>query len=148
MRITACDRMRGIAETRALYVPWPVVLDVVLLNFLHMMVRLWVVHALGVFPRKVADQTYGRQGDDRKPEPRATHDDRQCVDVFRAEVQLGRDESVYWQEDEPDRDTTRDGKDSVFRPDVGDQGSLRKHCHETCRVHGSAPYPVASNLAI
>lgn len=48
-----------------LYVPWSIVLDVVLLNLLHVMVRLRVVHALGVFPRKVADQTHGRQGDDR-----------------------------------------------------------------------------------
>ena len=131
-----------------MYVPWSVVLDVVLLNLLHMVVRLWVIHALGVFPRKVAYQTNRRQGDDRKPEPRAGHDDRQCVDIFRAEVQLGRDESVYWQEDEPDRDTAGNGKDGVFSPDVGDQSSLREHCHKTCRVHGGTPYPVASNLAV
>ena len=144
----AYDMMQGIVEMMVLYVPWSIVLDVVLLNLLHMMVRLWVIHALGVFPRKVAYQTNRRQGDDRKPEPRAGHDDRQCVDIFRAEVQLGRDESVDGQEDEPDRNTAGDGDDGVFGPDVGDQGCLCEDCHETCCVHGGTPNPVASKFTI
>jgi hypothetical protein len=139
---------RDLVKIMELYIPWPIVLDIVLLDFLHVMIRLWIVHALGVLPSEIAYQTHGGKSDDRQPESWTGHDDRQGIDVFRADVQLGRDESVYGQEYEPDADATRDCNDGVFGPDVSDQSCLEKHRYETCRVHGSAPYPMASDLSV
>ena len=42
----------------------PVVLDIVLLNFLHMVICLWIIHSFGVFPCKVAGEAYWRQQED------------------------------------------------------------------------------------
>jgi hypothetical protein len=112
------------------------------------MIRLWIVHALGVLPSKIADQTHRGEPDDRQPESWTGHDDRQSIDVFRADVQLWRDESVYGQEDEPDGHATRNCNNGVFGPDVSDQGCFQKHRHETRSVHGSAPHPVASDLPV
>lgn len=130
------------------HVPWPVVLDVVFLNLLHVVVRLRVVHALSVLPREITNQAHRRERDDCKPVSWAGHDDGQCVDVFGAEVQLWRDKGVYGQEDEPNGHTAGDSDDSILGPDVGDQRCLREHRHQTCSVHGGTPDPVASSGAV
>jgi len=113
-------------------IPRPVILNVVLLNLLHMVVRLRIIHSLGIFPRKVSNETQGRQNHYRhQPEIRIGQEDRKHVDVLRGKSQLGCDGGVDGQENEPNGERSGYGEDSVFGPHIGDERCLAENGDES-----------------
>jgi hypothetical protein len=50
---------------RGVGVPWPVILDVVFLNFLDVMVRLWVIHPLGATDKLVFIRERYKSGEEQ-----------------------------------------------------------------------------------
>ena len=112
------------------------------------MVRLRVVHAFCVFPRKVAQQA--DHGDD---EPLGVEDGRgeevgDDVVVFGREAQFGRHRAVDRDEGHPEDHAAWDGENGVFGPDVGDQRGFAEHGGQHGRVEACAPDPVAGCLAV
>lgn len=121
----------------------PVVLDVVLLDLLHVVVRLRPVHALGVLPREVAQEAERRQEHHHQVEDRRREQLRDHALVLGRQADLGRDEAVDGQEDEPDDHAAGDGDEGVLGPDVGHERGLAEHRRQHGRVHHRAPDPVA-----
>ena len=52
---------RECKDALSVYVPRPVVLNVILLDLLHMVIALREIHAFGILPREISNETEKRQ---------------------------------------------------------------------------------------
>ena len=84
-----------------------------------MMVRLRAVHALGVFPRKVAEEAERGQDKSHEPEDGRWEEIGDHALVFGGEAELGSNGCIDGDEAHPDHHAAGNGKDSIFGPDVG-----------------------------
>jgi hypothetical protein len=130
------------------YIPWSVVLDVVLLDLLDVMVGLRVVHALGVLPGIISEKAKDGNDNDSQPEGNTGEESRDNASIFHAESKLGCNSRIDGQEDEPDCKTARDGNHSVFGPEVGDECCFAESSDQASCVKSGSPHPVSSNLTI
>ena len=126
----------------------PVVLDVVLLDLLHVVIGLRAVHALGVLPRDVAEEAECGEDDEHEPEDGRSEEPRDDTVVFRGEAEFRRDGAVDGDEDEPDDHAAGDGEEGPLRPDVGDERGFSEYGRENGGVEGGAPNPVSSNFTV
>jgi len=125
-----------------------VVLDVILLYLLDVMVRLRAVHALCVFPAKVAQER--EDGDDKghEVEDWRRKEARDDGVVFGGKPQLGRHGRVDRDESEPDDHAAGDGEECVFGPDIRNKGGFAEHDTKHRGVKCGAPDPVAGDFAV
>ena len=130
--------------------PRPVVLHVVLLDFLDVMVGLWVIHTFGVLPGKVAHQAErGQEQDQRIEHGRGEHDGDDALELStEAFADSGCNHRVDGKEDQPDYHRSWDGHEGVFVPYVRDQGCLAQDHTKDRSVERRAPHPVTADLAI
>ena len=126
----------------------PVVLDVVLLDLLHVVVGLRPVHALGVLPGEVAQQAEARQHQRHQVEDGRGEEAGDDAGVFGRESQFGRHGRVGCDEGQPDDHRPGDGEEGVFGPDVGDERRFAQHGGQHGRVECGAPDPVPGYLAV
>lgn len=82
-------------------VPWSVVLNVILLNLLHMMITLREVHSLGILPCKISDQAERWQHHHHCPEPWIGEQALNDSDILIRDVGHGRHCRIDRHEDEP-----------------------------------------------
>lgn len=136
------NRLLKLLHTRS------IVLDVILLNFLDMVVRLREVHALCVLPSEVAEEAGHGEEDELDVEDGRGEEDGDDAEVFGAEANFGGDGCVDGDEGEPDDHRSRDGEDGVFGPYVGDEGGFAEYGGQHGGVKRSAPYPVACRFAV
>ena len=127
-----------------------VVLDVVLLDLLHVVIRLRQVHALGILPGEVAQETDGGQEDVHGVEDWGCEEAAEDADVLGGEVgeDFRHDRGVEGHEAQPDKEATGDGDDGVLGPDVGDECCLAEDDRKHGSVESQCPDPVASNFAV
>jgi hypothetical protein len=138
------DRLLKLLHSR------PVILHIVLLDFLYVMVGLWVIHTFGVLPGKVAHQAERRQKQDQCVEHRrGEHDGNDALELStEAFADFGCNHGVDGEEDQPDYHRSWNGHKSVLGPDVRDQGCLAQDNTKDCSVERRAPQPVTAYLAI
>ena len=104
-----------------------VVLNIVLLNFLNVVVVLWVVHPLGVLPGIVAEETEAGENNRHQVEDGGGEQTRNGTVIFFREANCRCRITIGWEESEPDDHRTRDGNERIFRPNVGNQCSFPKN---------------------
>ena len=128
----------------------PVVLDVVLLDLLHVVVRLGLVHALSIFPRDVAHQTQPRDHQCHAVEDRRLEGpwDDACVFVREAAGDQRRHGAVDGNEDEPERHAAWDGEEGPFGPNIGYERGFAQDRGENGGVEGGSPDPMAGCFAV
>lgn len=136
-----------ISEKRV-YEPWPVILNVVLLDLLDMVVGFRVVHALNVLPDEVAQQTEHHQDNRLQPEYWAGVQSRDDTLQLGREIGHRRDVGVGDDKYPPDKHTTGNRHHMVLGPVTRHKRCLTQHCEQSGVVHGSTPDPMARDLAI
>ena len=109
-----------------------------------MVVALREVHALGILPSKVSDQTERRQHDDHCPEPWIGEQTLNDANVFVRDVDHWCHCRIDGHKDEPQKEGSWDGKNGVLGPDVGDETGLQEDGGQIGGVGSGAPCPVTS----
>lgn len=127
---------------------WPVILYVVLLDLLDMVIGLRQVHALRIFPRKVAGETESWQDNSHQVELRYRKYNRNNALVFPREADGRSGISVSWQENQPNQKRARNRHDVIFRPNGGDERCFSEYGDEDSRVQTCTPNPVSSRHTI
>lgn len=130
------------------YIPWSVILNIVLLNLLDVVVRLWPVHALGVFPNNISQQAHNGQHNSLKPKHRAGIQPRNHTMILHGKVDLGGHYTVNCDENIPNSHAAWDGQHVVLGPVVRNKCRFAQYSQENCGIQCCSPDPVASNLAV
>ena len=81
--------------------PWSVICNVVLLDFLNIMVRQRTVHSLVVLERKVTDQAHEWETKEHRPKDQSGIQGRQNSLVFRRDVNHRRNSGISREKSEP-----------------------------------------------
>ena len=110
-----------------LFHAWAIILDVVLLDFLHVVICLRAVHTLVVLPGEVAEESEEREEDGHDVEDRGSKHAGDDSVVFRRKADFRRHGTVDGDEGEPDDHRAGDGEEGVFGPDIRDQGCFAEH---------------------
>ena len=139
------DLSNGLLE---LLHPRSIILNVVLLDFLDVMVGLWSVHTLGIFPRYVAHKAEERNDKSLEPENWGSEEAGDHAVVLGREVEQRSDSCVGRDERQPDDHAARDEKKGPFCPDIRDQSGFPKYSGKYCCVEACSPDPVPSYLSI
>ena len=105
-----------------LFHAWPIILDVVLLDLLHVVIGLRAVHTFVVLPGEVPKESEEREEDGHDIEDRGSKHTRDDGVVFSRKADLRCHGTVDGDEGEPDDHRAGDGEEGVFGPDIRDQG--------------------------
>ena len=129
-------------------IPRPIILNIILLDLLHVVIRLGPPQTLAELPGKVPGQTEDRERGHLEPEGGAAEHARDDAKELDRDADLGRDDAVDGDKHNPNGEAARDGDDVVLRPVVGDQRGLAQDRQKDRAVHGRAPDPLASGVAV
>lgn len=124
-------------------IPRPVILNIILLNLLHVVIRLRLPKPLAKLPSKVPRQAKNRQRRHLQPECRAREEPRDDAKQLGRDPQLGRHNTIDGDKHDPNDEAARDGQDVVLCPVIRDQRGLAEDGEQRGAVHGRAPDPLA-----
>lgn len=128
--------------------PRSIVLYVVFLNFLHVMICLWAVHSLCVFPREITKEAKNGEQNGHEPKHGRGKEPWHHTVILGGKPDFRGNSRVYRDEAKPDDHAPRDSKKSIFGPDVGHERRFTEHSSQDGRVQRGTPYPVTCNLAV
>ncbi|KAG7837555.1 hypothetical protein KL942_004443 [Ogataea angusta] len=128
--------------------PRLVVLDLVLLDFLHLVVELRVPCALVVFPQQIAEQTQHRHDYDSHPIDERAEDLWHNAPVLLGDADVGRDAGVHGQNHKQERERAGNGHQRELGPLRRNKGRFAQSGHQTRGVDRNAEPPVVHRGAV
>ena len=128
--------------------PRSVILNVILLDLLHVVIRLGPPKPLAELPREIPRQAENRQRRHLDPKDGAGKEPRYDAVVLGREAKLGRHRTVNGHKHSPDSHRARNRDNVILRPVVGHQRRLAQHRQQHGSIHGRAPSPLAGRLSI
>ena len=114
------------------------------------MVRLRVVHSLGILPCKITEKAECGEDDGHEPELRQGEEMRDEPVILSGETagNIRGGVGVCWKECHPDEKRARNCDDGIFVPDVGDEGGLAQDSCKNSGIQSCSPNPVACDGAV